>query len=903
MTKLRERAPKLKRKKMVQKIVNEKDRDVVKINKLIKMGNEITGENVELLKKAIPDVTKKNYYPLNRTNRYGSPSFTYTIDPNPNEIKISYPFQKSKTIMTISTHITHIKIADVNVADVAIWYDYLTGRDANTREHFQIVFKVFTINYDDKSDVPKLTYSEISTPVSKSKTDLMNYCTSLLSDDENNPYKTKIVVKIKLNAYLKSPREVGRGGQSYQQITSKYLIISPSSKKNCLWTSIAICRKFKDKIEMLTDTTVQNAAGAYLKKTVKPSSTEYSDDNSIEEFCAKYKVKLTKYNNLFESVEFGDKKFKDGGIKVQLRDGHFVAMVKKKDILEKYPDFVFSEPVVEDETKEDIERKIVKFPSTKEVEYDRDMYIAYDIETYNCGGFHKAYKIGLACYEGNETIYESFSGADCIDQFMDYIMDNIDYFQGRYFYAHNGGKFDLNILIREGFLKNDFAINGSKCVELNGSWIGFTVSYQDKPIYFRDSYRVFVGSLDDLCKDLKVKHQKLTGSVEHHLVNESNCDEYAQSEIVEAYLKNDCLGLLEIIDIFASNIAVQGLHLYSCLTAASIAKKSFYQNYFPKTQDLYTLSNKQDAYLRPGYFGGMVQCFALGKVEGKIYYYDFTSLYPDVGRKSLPYGKPMYKSNSWELNQPQFTMGFIRCIVTGTKEMLKGNKPLHAYMVDGKLEFPYVNGVEMTLFKPEIEYGKTLGYTYKFIDGYRFYEKEFLKDCFQDAFKKKAEANKNQNAALEYYYKLVANSTYGFFGFKKLNRDGVIIGKNLDYGEYLETGKLVGYGEMTDDCQILRIKKDLDIRDVNVAVAFAITSYARMKTYGLINDIENLGHKVYYCDTDSIITDFNLKSNETLAKKYQWDGCGNELGSLKNECEAKLKKMWKSKPELPCKTT
>lgn len=40
-----------------------------------------------------------------------------------------------------------------------------------------------------------------------------------------------------------------------------------------------------------------------------------------------------------------------------------------------------------------------------------------------------------------------------------------------------------------------------------------------------------------------------------------------------------------------------------------------------------------------------------------------------------------------------------------------------------------------------------------------------------------------------------------------------------------------------------------------------------------------------YSDTDSIITNCNIREHQDLMHKYMWDGCGKELGALKNECD------------------
>ena len=92
---------------------------------------------------------------------------------------------------------------------------------------------------------------------------------------------------------------------------------------------------------------------------------------------------------------------------------------------------------------------------------------------------------------------------------------------------------------------------------------------------------------------------------------------------------------------------------------------------------------------------------------------------------------------------------------------------------------------------------------------------------------------------------------------------------------YTEIGK---YG-------IARVLKDLPIKDFNVGVASAISSYSRCRLWSLIDGIESKGKRVFMCDTDSVITDAKLNDYPDLMEAFMWDGCGDALGSLKNEAE------------------
>lgn len=57
--------------------------------------------------------------------------------------------------------------------------------------------------------------------------------------------------------------------------------------------------------------------------------------------------------------------------------------------------------------------------------------------------------------------------------------------------------------------------------------------------------------------------------------------------------------------------------------------------------------------------------------------------------------------------------------------------------------------------------------------------------------------------------------------------------------------------------------------------------------------IKKVGGQVFYSDTDSVICDINLEDYPEIKKKFQWDGDGSELGSLKNEADEKVEKLLK----------
>ena len=371
--------------------------------------------------------------------------------------------------------------------------------------------------------------------------------------------------------------------------------------------------------------------------------------------------------------------------------------------------------------------------------------------------------------------------------------------------------------------------------------------------------------LAKLTSELKVEHQKLHETINHNDINLINYHTFPQ---LKTYLTHDVFGLMEVIEKFGKGVWKDlGIDITSCFTGASLSKINFFKNYYnDKKHPVYKLSDKNDKFIRNSYFGGRVECHKMGKIL-KAYYYDFTSLYPDVGRKFLPYGEPeLMKLKPDKL--PDGFFGWVRCMV---KTKNKKAVPKHAMLSNSRLIFPICeNWTEMNLFSEELDYDI---YEYQFIEGVKFKKAKFKKKFFNDGFMKKALSKVNGNPAMAQAYKIIINSGYGFWGLRTKDRDGVMIFEPNDnsYRKYLDTDKLLSIREH-NDYVFCRVMKDLDVADFNVAVAAAISSYARSKLHSLITAIREVGGKVYYMDTDSVICSINLNDHIHIKNKYQWDG-------------------------------
>lgn len=527
-----------------------------------------------------------------------------------------------------------------------------------------------------------------------------------------------------------------------------------------------------------------------------------------------------------------------------------------------------------------------------------------------------------------ELVRKSWYGFACVKEYLDWISDNMDIFTGYTIYAHNNGKFDMVQLFKDYLLTDTtcpLKINPDKLIPLNGAYIGVSVYNSVGEIDFKDSLKMLPSALARLGVEFNVPHQKLDKvvlpdgrevSINHDEVNIDNTQDYDIRHSQQEYCEWDSMCLLEILEIFSKDVyEATGLNITDCFTGASLSKKHYYKNFYNKWKTpIYHLSNDNDKFIRNSYYGGRNEAHFIGKYDKKCYYYDFTSLYPAEGRNRLPYGKPvkvMPEIIDIMNNNPTciatIPFGFYLCKVkTKDKERI----PLHAIKNNMRLTFPiFENPTEITLFSEEIKLGyKNEQYEYEFVKGIKFNNGKFMSSFFEDGFKKKGEAKAAGKPALTQVYKIIINSGYGFFGLNTLGkdgngRDGVAIYEKdtMDFWDLLQSDSLVNIGSV-GNYNIVRSNKQLEITDFNVGVASAITSWARIKIWSFVDDIQRkMGGEILYMDTDSAIINVSMKDNRRIMRKYCWDGTGDELGSMKNEADDEVKDYLakKVKTEFP----
>lgn len=587
----------------------------------------------------------------------------------------------------------------------------------------------------------------------------------------------------------------------------------------------------------------------------------------------------------------------------------------------------------EEEGKEDDEIE----EEEKKGKYEDFKIATYDFETCDASADEKKkqstlpYAVGY--YDGVEysEIYKQKKEDDIVNLFLEFIEHKTH--RDIIFYGHNAGKFDLYILIRAIIKRHGWTITAF--LEQAGRIINLVVEAQyytkgNKPTYikrtlvFRDSFNFISCSLDKACKDFKPKTKKLEGDVNHALININNCHTKEIYDYTKAYLKNDCLALYEILNIY-NDILIKKfkINIRNVLTNASIARQYYLKKFYKQHElPIYTLPKSIDTELRKFYFGGRNECMTkIGYQTGKFYYLDFTSLYPFMMRENqFPYDKVRTETINNNVFKNEW-FGFLKCKFRHTK---KDNIPLHAVLKNHKLMFPYCdNWQESILTTEEIRYSidNDIGYEYHFYEGYLYDKKDYLfRDCVDDVYKLKLKAEQDGNKSLRSMAKIIINSLYGFWGINFYNREQTKLMLFKDDKALKEQKEAIARGDIEPEeleqdpknkpksaedkrkfkIQSLLFRQKLknynrvgkyDVFDIvdkiktqcaNVGLAFFTTSYARVHLYKLLKDVKDRGGKTYYMDTDSIITDYNIYDDAEMVKK--WVGSGGEgIGELKNE--------------------
>jgi DNA polymerase type B, organellar and viral len=556
-----------------------------------------------------------------------------------------------------------------------------------------------------------------------------------------------------------------------------------------------------------------------------------------------------------------------------------------------------------------------------------------DLETFvDNDGYAKVYAIGFYTNkeaennEGPKTFYldSNMSSNEltlkCIDSML------ITKYNDYTFYVHNLGGFDgpfiLNTLLSANahlgfeYYKLQYNLIDNRILKLE-----IKVEkdiYTKKSGYYRivilDSLKLLDDSLSNLCEAFGLEVVK--GNFPHTFVNRDtlnykgntpsieywndlNMDKYnqlyskdwdLQKECLK-YLDKDLISLYGIIYTFNKYVYENyGLQLTNCLTISRLALNIFLKNYL-KDSKIPLISQNMYNDIKKAYFGGVSEVYR--PYGENLYYYDVNSLYPFVALNPMPGLSCTFTDYIQPVEYNKELFGFYYCEVE-TQDNYLGLLPVHnnfeLIMPNGKWKGWY--------FSEELNLAHEFGYKIKVIKGYSFNkELNVFNDYVNDFYKIKSVSK----GAIRAINKSLLNNMLGRFGIniKKplcdiVNKDKlnlllqtreVISTQIIAKDKYLVTyypsiSKYLCEFHNLDYIKLLNentTKLEEEFKDASIAVAAAVTSYARVFMSKIKLNILNNGGLIYYTDTDSIVT------NKPLSDDLIGDG----LGKFKLEHEVK----------------
>ena len=214
-------------------------------------------------------------------------------------------------------------------------------------------------------------------------------------------------------------------------------------------------------------------------------------------------------------------------------------------------------------------------------------------------------------------------------KFFNYL-ENSNNINFKYIFVHNLGSFDGIFLYKA--LSNFYKPSQLETIiDDKNKFIIITLKLSNYKIIFKDSYRIFPISLNELCKVFTVE-----GKISTYNTNYNNLNIFKNKYLLKDFInysKQESLALYNaLLKAQKEFIDLHNVDITSILSISSLALKIFRTNYLEI--DIPILSSNNDNFIRKSYYGGATDYYhAHGK---NVHYYDVNSLNPTAMCKLMP---------------------------------------------------------------------------------------------------------------------------------------------------------------------------------------------------------------------------------------------------------------------------
>jgi len=335
---------------------------------------------------------------------------------------------------------------------------------------------------------------------------------------------------------------------------------------------------------------------------------------------------------------------------------------------------------------------------------------------------------------------------------------------------------------------------------------------------------------------------------------------------VKAYSIEYCLNNVYLTQEFITQIrglceVLFSIKITNHFSISSLSLEIFKKKFNPDKGVPFRSTSILDKIIRRSYFGGRCEVFGNQLTTETVLHFDFKGMYGQCMGEPISYRNPMICTVIEPINAVLTIPGFY--LVTFESNLKVPVLPIRDALT-GKLLF--INGRNTGLYWWE-EINLFLQQGGKLLElhfSITFSKTSPVLSKFSAFFN----TLRNESRLLDKFGKLVINSFYGRCGLKSTNQVSIILLKK-EY-DLLKAGLTILEEKSINGVYFLKIAlqkgtfKKINFKysvnpkkiDNNVAIASAITSKARVKLYRTFLEINKLGGRLLYCDTDSIFVAF-----------------------------------------------
>lgn len=520
----------------------------------------------------------------------------------------------------------------------------------------------------------------------------------------------------------------------------------------------------------------------------------------------------------------------------------------------------------------------------------RRKFLVVDIESKDGdsqdAGFTRPFLVGVRDDEGNYFAFRDdpnslapgdrryFELGGCVDKAMRFILQRK--YRGYHVYAHNAGRFDYLfflpwlMLVGTNLGWNFGVIPVASSIQVIDVWEKrATDKRKGDKVRFLDSMKLIPTSLQKAAEGLGVagKNRAALGDEDLNL--------HEDDPRWDIYNKQDCDTLYDVVEQFhhyIEDVLLGEVGITAPSTAVKLLRRQYLKRAVPRSIETHE-------FIRRGYFGGRVEPFEEKGEE--LSYFDINSSYPASMRGMMPAGeafewtgKPperftpkLKRGASWAdypgPNPPVKRAGFLGFCECDVYVPEGTHIPVLPVKLDEKLIFPTGN-ISGVWTYPELMLAVECGARIVKWKKSVWYKPVDLFGAFvSDLYAYRDKSNPKYNAALEAVVKIILNSLYGKFGMKTLRK------KIYIYSDPEKPANAVPAAG-GPEALVWYAEEEVDAPYIMPQVSAWVTSMSRILLMRYMLQALKLGGRVFYCDTDSIITNVQLPSS-TL------------LGELKNE--------------------